>query len=409
MKAVLVSVLAVVLGTGLGYGLSYSIHGEGSGFDPLKPMANLVDDPFITPSPTGPQPKLVVEEPNADLGPWAIDVPVSHDFVIRNTGEANLHLITKNANGENMNLRLGSNDLAPGESTQLNVAWEDEATEVGGVWTSTAMIGPFSRTISLLTNDPAEPRKLLTLVGTNVRAVALQDEEFRLGTYDQAKEQVIDTAIYAYHTDQLEILGEQFLRPHLAKYFEVTYKPVPKEELSKLPAEAGLSPQVGYRVQVKLKPGIPMGPFAQEITFSARPQPKKRLALVIAGQIEADVSMGGLNWDRTAKALYLGNVIANEGVTRSMMLYFKGEHRRDIDLKFVEATPSSIQVTIGLPEEFKDGEEIGYKITATVPPNAPLAEYGGPLSGGQYGSLIFSTKHPLMERIEVPVRVTIFQ
>ena len=68
---------------------------EGQTLPPLVPGGNL----RASPGPTGPTPKLGIEQTEYDFGVMDLDAEMSHDFTFTNTGEATLELTA--AKGQN--------------------------------------------------------------------------------------------------------------------------------------------------------------------------------------------------------------------------------------------------------------------------------------------------------------------
>lgn len=100
---------------------------------------------------TGPAPRAVVVEPIADLGAVDRGETVTHDFVIRNEGDAPLQILEVRPT---CGCTVAEFDelIPPGESGTVRASLS-----------TTSIQGASSKAITVLTNDPANPQLQLTL------------------------------------------------------------------------------------------------------------------------------------------------------------------------------------------------------------------------------------------------------
>ncbi|MDA7977798.1 MAG: hypothetical protein MPJ50_03385 [Pirellulales bacterium] len=402
MKSAIVAVFAIALGCGFGYGLTVYLHGKASGFDVLAPLSAAEVDPWLEPSSGDVHPRLVIDEMAFDAGLVVLSETISHNFRITNSGQAPLHLKADGIAQRRYEFKLAKNDLSPGESTTLRFSWEPPET-TGPV----PMTGPFSRMITLSSNDPKAKRTLLSVSAMRVPGPSVASDKIDLKSNDSDVQQSLSTQIYAYHTDKLTMPAPIFTEPETSRFFEVVLSPLSAEELALRP-ESGLTPKAGYDVSITVKPGLPMGKVSQEISFPML-APLSPLSVTVVGNIKSDVSMGGSAWNRQLQAMAFGRVFARDGSEREMILYFTGEHRNSINLQFESANPGFLEVEVGSPTSSSDGQAVSYKITVQVPVNAPPVEFTGPIANGEFGMLKFTTDHPQLKTLQVPVSMTVYQ
>jgi len=105
--------------------------------------------------PTGPQPRLQVDKPIFDLGKrWSTEKPIKHDFVIRNAGQATLHI--KHIGSSCGCTHVGPKDvkIEPGKTWNLSVELDLRRQQTLVV-----------HKIGVLSNDPKQPKFLLKIRG----------------------------------------------------------------------------------------------------------------------------------------------------------------------------------------------------------------------------------------------------
>ncbi len=409
MKALIAAITAAALGSVLGYGLASYSSGRTTGFDVLAPLYAAETDPWLEPLEGEQQPKLVIDDDNFDLGILPLDATVSHEFVISNQGDAPLRLRADQIIYEEYEFKLEKNELAPNESTTLRIWWTPRSSDAQGTWTPMDSAGPFTQLISVSSNDPEVPRKLLAVQGIHVPPAAIEKSEFALGLCDPDAEQKLETLVYVYHTDNLQLQTPQMMNGSLAEFFSVATEPLSAEELQQLPGEFGLRPKSGFRVSVTLKAGLPMGEFQQRIVLPFIPRSKLEVGIDVTGAVKSDMRLGGRNWHSRLKVLDFSGVQAQDGATAEMAVFVTGEFRDKFNLRFTGAEPSFLTVNIYEPTETADGQTAIYVIQGVVPPNSPPVELAGPLEGSEYGILRFETDHPRLRTFEIAVRLTVYQ
>ena len=160
MKIILAVGLAVVLGVAAGIATAVvrmNAAPSGGGRDGIeRPMPPLPAD--------GEQlPAVAVDREEYDFGTMDVDAEGSHDFLITNTGQGTLKLVSGETSCRCTLSKLDKDEVQPGGSATVTTTW-----------TSNDSIGPYRQTAVIFTNDPSQPRVTLTISGritTAARAV----------------------------------------------------------------------------------------------------------------------------------------------------------------------------------------------------------------------------------------------
>lgn len=107
------------------------------------------------------QPKLILQQTSFDFGDIKQGDKVTHTFVLSNGGGDLLQITNVKASCGCTAAAPEKNELAPGESTNLNVTFN-----------SAGRRGKQSKTVRIYSNDPENPEMLLSITGNVVLSTA---------------------------------------------------------------------------------------------------------------------------------------------------------------------------------------------------------------------------------------------
>jgi Protein of unknown function (DUF1573) len=309
-----------------------------------------------------PQPKLSIEKPIQDLGKVLRGKKIEADFTIANEGDAPLKI----------------KDAQP--SCGCTVASFDKEIDVGATGKVHALIdtaafdGPIAKTITVLTNDPASPRALLTIKADVSSFVRYSPAAARLLLV--ANQEVPKTSINFWATDNTD-LGT----PSVKSTVPYVIASLRKAEAGERVANA---PDVQWRIDVTMSPDSPPGPIAGEILVRTNHPQQAELHIPLSGfvrnvlQAQPQIADFGV-FDRGATTpkkfvLKLFNFGKDAVEIRSVAT----------DLPFVSAAATA--------------EDAGrrYRIELRLAPDAPKGKFNGTLK--------IETSSPAMPVVELPVR-----
>lgn len=323
---ILVAVLGMLAGTGSAmFQLARAPwNGDpgGEGNQPYPPSVG---------NPTDPVPRVVVEKVEHDFGVMDQSTKGSHAFVFENTGEAPLELTPGPTSCRCTGLKIERKSIPPGESGRVTVLWATRGN-----------IGHASETADVFTNDPRRPRVALTVAGYVTQAIRVLPESLALGRISAGESATAEVALYCYLDEPFEILGHSLDHPEIAENFEVTFEPLPADQLKKQPkAHSGLL------ARVTVKPGLPLGPIRQ--TIHARTNLKSALTVVIPidGKIDSDIAIYGPGWNNENRVLRIGRVRSEEGAKRDLLLVARGPLHKEVEFECTSVPPGTLTVSLG--------------------------------------------------------------
>jgi hypothetical protein len=115
-----------------------------------------------------PQPRMTLDSTHHDFGKIAPNTVVSHRFKVTNTGDALLTITRLNPSCGCTSSVVGKDQLAPGESTELEVTFN-----------SAGYSGPIKKSVEVVSNDPVQLAQTLIFSGDVAPNVKVSTQELR--------------------------------------------------------------------------------------------------------------------------------------------------------------------------------------------------------------------------------------
>ncbi len=329
---ILVAVLGVLTGTGTAMfqlaNAPWNGDPGGKGSHPNLPDLG---------KPTDPVPRIVVEKVRHDFGVMDQGTEGSHDFVFENTGDAPLELTPGPTSCQCTGLKIERESILPGESAKVTV------------WATMEDIGHSSETAEVFTNDPRRPRVTLTVAGYVTKAVRVMPESLHLGRISAGESATGEVALYCYLDEPFEILGHSLYDRETAENFEITFEPLPDDQLEKQPEAHS-----GCLARVTVKPGLPLGPIQQTISVRTNLKSAPTVKIPIEGKIDGDIAIYGPGWNNEKHVLRIGRVLSEEGAQRRLTLVARGPHHKEVQFECESVSPQTLNVRLGETTQLGD-------------------------------------------------------
>jgi len=348
--------------------------------------------------PSGPSPTVDVPEIQFAFGTIGVGAKGSHEFLIRNTGEAPLEL-TRGATSctctvsdfeETAGGSSNAKVVPPGGTTKLKVEWRGKGDG-----------GPFRQQASVLTNDPRRPQIAFVVEGTVIpiylavpKAITLP--KLSTGTSEQATVRIVTFGKEPPTVDSLTLDNEE-----TAHFYSLASSPLKPAEFA---AETGATG--GFQISVDIRPGLPIGPLRQTIKAVFRLPEEVTVEIPVEGAVSGDLALAGQAWDSSREAVMLGTVSSRTGSQTSLFVIAKGPHRADVKPVVREVVPDSLQVVVGEGRAVGSGNVIRIPLSITIPPGSgPANHFCSPQAPA--GRIVLDTSHPDSPTLTIPVCVTI--
>lgn len=346
----------------------------------LSEPANKASDdlkfPTKTPEQAGASPLAEVDhEPIHKFEPMAQNQEGIHVWKISNSGKSDLEL-TKGPSTCSCTIANFQNDeskfiLKPGDSTEIELKWETRQNN-----------GEFKKSASVLTNDPLNPSIEFVVQGIVRPAVMVRPIDMVVNFQSVSNEKVNESpiAVFSSDKDDLKVLSVTTSKPD---FIETEIIPFNEAELADLTEKEKVH---GQKVVIKLKPGMPVGLFSEEMIVKTNHPEQGDLRLTITGKMSGPISS-------FPETLRMSQVSADKGGTAQAALMIRD--KKPTKFEVVEV-PENVKVTV-VPADEATGEKSSgrYILTATVPP--------GSKPGVLQGNIVLKTDHPMASEVKIPV------
>jgi hypothetical protein len=323
----------------------------------------------------------------------------SHRFAIRNTGGGPLTLTRGSTSctctvSDFESAEGGSPDakkvVPPGEETFVTVEWKGKPPG-----------GPFRQQATILTDDPRRPEVVFVVEGTVVPTWRAVPESIALARLTASASQQASATVFTYGEEPPEVEGASIDHPQAARFFSLATPPLSAEEIA---AETGATG--GFRIDVEIKPGLPLGRLRQTITARFRMPEDVTAEIPLEGTVGGDLVLAGPGWDSSRQALMLGTVSGTAGFKTRIFLSAKGPHREAVRPTVEETVPDTLEVTIGEGSPVGSGSVIRIPIEIAIPPGSRGVNH---ICSEQApaGRIVLATGHPDSPTLSISVCVAV--
>lgn len=309
-------------------------------------------------------PKAVIEEPIFDAGKVAKGEDVVHDFVIRNEGDAPLNIT----------------DVRP--ACGCTVAQYDKVVPAGGtgkvhaVVNTTTFDGGISKGITVLTDDPQNPRLILTVKALVQPMIYVRPGYARFIQPQLSDPGVVEELVFAEDFPDLEIVEAKSPFPYLT----VDYRKATEEEKQKE------VPGNQWVVTLTLDYGkAPVGALADYVHLVSNHPIQKDVPIPVSGFVRPMVVV-------TPDEADLGSVNLSDGPAKATMV-LKSYAAEDLKVSVAESTVPGVEVSV---EEVQPGRE--FEIVLTLGDDVPMGKFDGLIR--------LNLNHPKKKSLEIPVHGT---
>lgn len=334
-------------------------------------------------------PRIAVDQPHHDFGTMQRGTTKSHEFVIRNIGNAPLKIRNGGTTCKCTLSAVADESIAPGGSTTVKLEW-----------TAKSDSGPFRQTATILTNDPTQSQIELVVDGQILALSNVEPSEFLFDKLSVGETKSVHVYVMAMLQDDLTVKEPQISDPTVRDKFDIKIDPV---EPSALPNKQA---KRGYRVTVAAKDGLPVGRFHSWVTLHTNLPDAAKLDIPIVGQVVGDISVTGVNgWNADESVLTIGSVKSSEGGHGNVSLVVRGPGAADIKFAVKSKEPEELKVTLGEPKKLKE-TLVHVPVTIEIPPGTrPMVHLD--TAQGEAARIVFSTSHLKIKELSLAVRFAV--
>lgn len=401
--AILVSIVSLLLSLSVVVWLSNSFGevevGSAENRDPAP-----ADDPD-TPRPatgSGPHPVAEFAETKFDFGIMRLYDKGSHVFSVKNSGEAPLKLKAGKSTCQCTVGEVGTQELAPGESTTIELSWEIRNP-----------MERFEHSAVIHTNDPQYENGELRLIVHGLVAEELEvmpPEVLNLGTLldETASESFM---FYSQYHDEFQLLSIDC--PH--ESFRTEFAPLDETDLTQLSIELGggppmddgpetnlaktLKPLCGYRVTVTVDSDVAVGTTEIPLTLHTDIPNHEEFTHTVSVRRPAPFQFfprPGTRFVPDKSIVSTAAFDAADGATMELLMLATGmDDPLEVSVlstepEWLEATVAADQSSQGVPRQ---------RVTIRIPPGSPQV-----VRGSDNPAVVrLKTNHPESETFDLNV------
>lgn len=351
MRNTIILLLAIVLGTAFGTALAAWTYYSYPDYDYLE-QAGAANDPNRK------YPTIEVDELEYDFGSMDGHGVGSHEFIVRNVGEAPLELEAGPTTCKCTLSDIGDGVILPGESGAVTVEWKGKG-----------LIGPYTQTATIHTNDPKDRKVNLSVHGELTSKARFIPETLVFSSVAAGHSAEGDVRIYSYGEKPLEIKGYEIDDP---EYMEVSFAPMPADEV-----EGEKYATYGQRMSVAVKPGLPPGPFKRRIRVMTNVEGLEELSIPVEGMISSEISVFGSGWSPTRGVLRFGT-LGKAKATRRLLVNVGGLNPEKVQFEVADVQPEFVKVRLGEKTSSPSSRIAVTPIEIEIPEGSPPGNYRDP-------------------------------
>jgi len=311
------------------------------------------------------QPKAVVEELVYDAGKVDKGAQVTHDFVISNQGTATLE-ITDVRPACGCTVADYDSPIAPGASGKIHAAVD-----------TTDFAGGISKGMTVLTNDPDNPRIVLTIKAAVEPSVYLRPGFARFIQAQDSDPGKVEEIIFSRDMDDLKILDAESPYPFL----KVDTRPATDDEKEK----SGTGNQWVVTLTLDYSKA-PVGPLADYVRLTTNHPKQQEVQIPVSGFVRPMVVV-------TPTTADFGKIEVGDHTGVSLILKNYAYEGMKIAVDSQQKLPPGVSVDV---ESVKEGREFVVNIAL-----------GQDLPEGPFDGVIrLKTDNPKKPVIEIPVKGT---
>jgi hypothetical protein len=330
------------------------------------------------------EPRAVVETTVYDFGVLDEHAKGSHDFVIRNEGTAPLRIEQGSTSCRCTTSLVDQKTVPPGEKTVVTVNFDLKG-----------FVGPYSQSATIFTNDPRNPRIVLSIRGKVTKAIQSVPTELVLTRIPANQSTTAEFRLIGYRPAPLQVSEWQFTERDNAQHFRLHLEPLPAEELSDYPGASS-----GILGKLTIEPGLPLGAFSQKLLLKTNYPEASQLEIPIRGTVAAEISVVAPGWDESRSLLRLGTFRRDSGLQRRFFIRVSRTLADRAAFALEKVFPEFIEVEVGSISRVGDSPAVLVPITIRFPKGCPAGNYLG-LEGQPAGYILLTTGVPEAPELKI--------
>ncbi len=328
--------------------------------------------------PDGPAPKLVIDGSlTYDFNVLSQQTKGKHEWTFRNEGPGILEVrgsatTCSCTTSDLFEGKVGKEiELKPGESRPISVSWDTKTFE-----------GHYRQFVTVVTNDPEQPKVELIIEGTVKKALVTIPADSMVGFLGVANDEPAKRLVMIASPDhpEMKITGFSYSNPNL---LSAEVRDVSEEDLKRLKFEKA------YWIEITLKPSPYLGDFNDEVVVQTDHPDRKSHTIRVRGKVTGPVSL-------TPDRVTMADASAFNGGSQVLTIWDRS--RPEVNFT-VEKKPKGMDVSIVRLPSAAGAKGSSYRMTVKLDPGVD--------SGLIEDEILLKSDDPKAGEIRVPVSVVI--
>lgn len=279
----------------------------------------------------GPYPKAVFAETEHAFGRMEVGQEDSHDFVIKNEGEAELEIAKGSTTCQCTISEVGDNRIPPGGTATITLRWKP-----------TQQTDNFEKGAEILTNDPVNPVFQLKILGMVVpRFVLMPSDNWEIREVNESQPSTTMGLVLSPVIDDLGL--DKLIYDETRMKIKV--HPATAEQVAQMQGKSG------FGLEVSVLPGMPVGTFQYPLQIVTNAPERKAdgtlgekaiLKVNITGRRDGPVRILGPAFRQEASAIALGAFPATDGKSVTLNLLVRECPDEGLKILSVETDPPEL-------------------------------------------------------------------
>ncbi|HAC90600.1 MAG TPA: hypothetical protein DCF63_08185 [Planctomycetaceae bacterium] len=316
---------------------------------------------------------------------------MSHDFLVRNSGDGPLTLEQIGSTCKCTVGKLSNNVLKPGEETKVTLTWRAQ------------VVAPvFGQSATFKTNDTQQPELRLQIEGSVIDSFVFEPSSVDLGDFMTSQGATRQFMVYSYSDPDVELSQTQWTDSNSVSHIQLSHQPMEID-----PTSPHAKAHRAYRLNLSVGPGMPLGPLSTKIRFVTNHGEQIEVPeLEVNGRVVSEISIvGGTAFNAQRNMLDMGTVSAKQGASIHLYLVVRGDDREGFEVTAEQAEANeSLKVQVAEPKIFDDRTMI--PIHFEVPKGAPEVYYPG-TGAGTFVPVLIRTSSSKLPELPIRVRVVV--
>ncbi|MCA9167966.1 MAG: DUF1573 domain-containing protein [Planctomycetales bacterium] len=352
-----------------------------SGVAPIGPASAGVN-------PTGRPRVEVLDENTFDFGVMSRNERRSHEFHIRNAGDAPLTVAFVDKSCQCTDVEISQTELAPNETSVITLTWQPSTFKLD-----------FHQTARFRTNDPGRIELDLTVKGRVQQVVQTNPRNVQFGTVLSGQSAEKSLEIFFYREAGLAVDHVELNDDASSAYLTTRIEPLSEEEIK---AEVGAIG--GQRIVVSLTGGLPVGRLRQHLRVHLSDPELGAVEVPIDGDIVGNLQILGGGFNKDSGIWDLGRLSGDQPHVKKLFIIPHGAAAdTPIEMKVVKIDPDNVLSAEIQPPTTNTSR---YTLSLRVQPIDRLVNRLGSQQGDM-AEIVIETTSPEAPIIHIPVAFVI--